>query len=181
MVWHALPLQMCFSVLVGRQCICTLQGMLCQMHLGHAKGLLRQSIKCSRLIAVNNYCFRSCYTLQAIIIRWIICFRLHSRRMKEFKVGEWSPWLFHIRHSDAWCSTADYISGPRGLQIGYAYDFTSPVFCCAFKYNWQYLKFINKIEGHPNDTPVQTQRGGGGGQHYAPAALPPRKTRYPHW
>jgi hypothetical protein len=97
--------------------------------------------------------------------------------MKEFKVGESSQWLFHNRHSDAWCSAADYISGPRGLQIGYAYDFTYPFFCGAFQYNWQHLNFINKVKGHPHDTPVQAQRGGGGGQHYAPAALP----RYPHW
>jgi len=78
--------------------------------------------------------------------------------MEEFKVGESSPWLLHIRHSDAWCSTADYISGPRGLQIGYVYDFTFPFFCGAFKYNWQHLKFVNKVKGHPHGTPAQAQR-----------------------
>jgi hypothetical protein len=31
-----------------------------------------------------------------------------------------------------------------------------------------------------NDSPVQAQKGGDNGQHYAPAKLSPKKTRYPN-
>ena len=125
-----------------------LQGLDCQIHLGQAQDMLWQSIKWSHLLAANKYCLRACDTLQTTTTQWICCLHLHSRRMKELKVRESSSWLLQIRHFDAWSSVADYISGSRGLHIGYAYDFICPFFCGVFKYNWQNLKFINKLKGH---------------------------------